>query len=193
MKNLRILAAGVFALLLISAAAAQEPISPEKRKLIAELITVTKTDEQLRSTTDIMLRSMERSYPLIFEESLSGMKNLSPAQRKQLGAQMAASFRSISTKFRERLPQRINYSEYIEKSVYPLYDKHFTASELQDMVDFYRSPTGQKTITEMPSLLADSAKMAEENLTPPLIQLMKEIIAEELAALAPPLQEDIKK
>ena len=36
----------------------------------------------------------------------------------------------------------------------PLYDKYFSAQEVKDLIRFYESPIGQKTITVLPELMA---------------------------------------
>lgn len=43
----------------------------------------------------------------------------------------------------------------IMKDVPTVYARHFTAQELRDMVAFYKSPTGAKSLKEMPALLAE--------------------------------------
>ena len=43
-----------------------------------------------------------------------------------------------------------------------VYSKHFTADELRDLVAFYRTETGRKTIEVMPSILAETTTMGTE-------------------------------
>lgn len=38
----------------------------------------------------------------------------------------------------------------------PIYQRHFTADEIEGMLKFYRSPLGQKVITEMPTTMGEA-------------------------------------
>jgi hypothetical protein len=42
------------------------------------------------------------------------------------------------------------------KAAVPVYQKHFTKGDIDALVAFYASPTGQKMLREMPALLAES-------------------------------------
>jgi hypothetical protein len=37
-----------------------------------------------------------------------------------------------------------------------IYARHFTAQELRELAAFYRTPTGQKALKEMPQVMADT-------------------------------------
>ena len=43
-----------------------------------------------------------------------------------------------------------------------IYEKHFTRDELRELVRFYGTPLGKKTLETLPQILADSAKVGEE-------------------------------
>jgi hypothetical protein len=40
-----------------------------------------------------------------------------------------------------------------------IYARHFTAAELRDMLAFYKTPTGQKTLKVMPQVMSDTLAM----------------------------------
>jgi hypothetical protein len=44
----------------------------------------------------------------------------------------------------------------------PVYQHHFTADELDGMLKFYRSPLGQKVITEMPTTMAEANQAGQQ-------------------------------
>jgi hypothetical protein len=166
-----------------SLAEAQNTLSEGKRKLIAELIVITKMDKQVNEITDVMLKSMEVTYPIGFQRALENNPNLTPKEREKLAASANESFRSFSKRFRERLPQAINYSQYIEDTVYPLYDKFFSEKELSDLVAFYKSETGKKVIETMPQIYAESTRLAQELLMPKILKLLDELMREDLENL----------
>ncbi len=42
----------------------------------------------------------------------------------------------------------------------PIYEQYFTESELQDLIDFYESPTGRKVLEVNPMILKDSMEIS---------------------------------
>ena len=182
-KTLITLTIITFTLIVNKSINAQSEISPEKQKLIAELVVLTKTDTQMVEITDSILASYEETYPIILEQALRSQGTLSEDELQKLTAQMTTSFQSFNKKFRERLPQKMDYNKFIRESIYPLYDKYFTEQELTDLIAFYKTETGKKVVTTMPKLFADSSKMAEVYLLPVVLQLVDEIIREEIKSL----------
>ena len=50
--------------------------------------------------------------------------------------------------------------EELEQAVVPVYQKHLTKADVDALIAFYSSPTGQKLITEMPAIVAESMQAA---------------------------------
>jgi hypothetical protein len=44
----------------------------------------------------------------------------------------------------------------------PVYQRHFTADEMEGLLKFYRSPLGQKVITEMPNTMAEANQAGQQ-------------------------------
>ncbi|MCW1914839.1 DUF2059 domain-containing protein [Luteolibacter sp. GHJ8] len=55
---------------------------------------------------------------------------------------------------------RIFSSPDVRKKFVELYDKHFTADEIVELTEFYRTPLGKKTLAAMPSIMTDAMKVA---------------------------------
>jgi hypothetical protein len=81
----------------------------------------------------------------------------------------------------------------LNESVYTIYDKHFTEAELKDLVAFYSTPTGKKTIEMMPAIFADSMKASQEKLLPPLLKIVNEVLEEERKSLLSNAQSTVGK
>ncbi|MEI7036907.1 DUF2059 domain-containing protein [Fulvimonas yonginensis] len=43
----------------------------------------------------------------------------------------------------------------------PIYQRHFTAADIQGLIKFYRSPLGRKVITEMPATMAEGMQLGQ--------------------------------
>jgi len=166
------------------AANAQAPISEEKRKLISELAIIMKMDkESVAHTMDTLLKEMESSYTPSFREAVDQADGLSPEEKERLKATAIERYQSFSRRFRERLPQVVDYGKFVEETIYPLLDKFYTEQELSDMISFYRTPTGQKLVDTWPQLYAESIRMAQEKLLPQIAPLVKQLIEEDRKAI----------
>ena len=72
----------------------------------------------------------------------------------------AATIADMRTAFEQAL---VKFTGQVMKSAPEVYARHFTAKELQDMIAFYKSPTGVKALHEMPKVMTDvSAQMAPQ-------------------------------
>jgi len=48
------------------------------------------------------------------------------------------------------------------QAMVPVYQKHFTEREINDLVAFYSSPTGQKMVKEMPAITSEAMQSSQE-------------------------------
>jgi uncharacterized protein len=180
---------------LASAAAAQTPppppppahvIKPEKRALIRELFIAMEADKMAQQVMDVMLGQMEPHLTRTLARSVPDGARLSAAEREQFQKRMAESTARMWRRLRELLPQRAPFSEVMEQIYFPLYDKHFTESELKDLAAFYKSPTGKKFISVVPQLTQESMAMIGELMMPKIAALVNEVVEEEVKNLKKP-------
>ncbi|SEP60484.1 DUF2059 domain-containing protein [Flavobacterium urocaniciphilum] len=45
--------------------------------------------------------------------------------------------------------------------VVPIYDKHFTESEIDDLIKFYNTPVGKKMISKLPEIMQESMEVGQ--------------------------------
>ncbi|WP_240732313.1 MULTISPECIES: DUF2059 domain-containing protein [Dyella] len=55
-----------------------------------------------------------------------------------------------------------NGSQQFIGRLVPIWQKHFTADEMEGMLKFYRSPLGQKVIAEMPATMAEATQAGQQ-------------------------------
>lgn len=139
---------------------AQEAGGANASKLASEVITRTKVAETVAPILDQML---------VMQFQQAAKQANDPAK--------AAVIMKMGAKIRERFKTRM--PELMELNA-ALYAKYFTTSELQDLLNFYSTPTGAKLITSQGKLMGESVTMsqawakkflAEE--TPKIVEEMK--------------------
>lgn len=166
-----------------------EPVTivPEKRQLIHQLLDIAQSKNLTSRTVDVMLTQMEHNYAQMIQEMEPQLTSSPQGLSKEQFSKLAVEEQQHTLqRFRELYTQQIDLPAIMEQVAEPLYDQYFTTEELQNLVTFYRSPTGQKTIQVMPDLMRSSMQHTSELLQPKVMALMKQILAEETERLRRP-------
>lgn len=87
---------------------------------------------------------------------------------KQMAGAMVGSLTQSLKQARPDIPQRVldmlpeeviaTFEENMDSfkdAMIPIYDRHFTGEEVKEMIRFYATPLGQKTIKVMPALMQE--------------------------------------
>lgn len=181
MSAARCLAAAVASTLFAVGAAVAE-VDESKRELIRELILLSGGDTAANQIADLTLAQLAPAYETVVEEVLVSEVDLSDQQKQALRGHLA-DFGSFSQTFRERFPERVDMDQVLESIYVPLYDESFSTQELQEIVIFYRTPTGRKVVEVLPRLLQQGMQQTLPAVQPKVMALVGEILAEQRAEL----------
>ena len=124
----------------VGQAAPEEKTAParEKRADIERLMKVTKAAEMGAQMGDLMAQQIVQ---------LSGADTPEAVARCREFA---------ATAVREMLAQK-----GLMKELVPVYEKHFSHEEIREMIAFYETPLGKKSIEVMPEVMADSMQIGQ--------------------------------
>ena len=168
MRLLSIFRAGLLSLglvLTLPTHAEVAPLEPAKRADIEQLMTTMNVAANMKAMSNAMMQS--------FMQSLGkGRKDLSAEQMQEVGA-------TASEVFAE------NYNSFHELMVH-LYHKHFTATDIQQLLSFYGTDIGKKMIAVTPALTKESFEVGAQwgqVLAPLIQQRVKERLAAQGVAL----------
>ncbi len=167
---------------------AQQDISAEKQALIREFLEVMGGQKSANEMMDMMITFQEKESPKMISSLIEQDDNLTSAQKQELQQMTAESAKRVSKRIREFLTERLNIGQMIEEISFPIYDKNYTESELRDIIAFYRTPTGQKTIALAPQLMMEAMMAFSEKFTPKFQEFIKETTEAELVHLTQKLQ-----
>lgn len=188
-----LLVAGLFLLFCCPLTFAQDTISPQKKVLIQEFLEVTGGKKAANEMIDLMMRAQGAEAAKMMGSMVNDDKTLSAAEKSELKKTMTESAERTSERISKFFAERLNFGEVMEEMMVPLYDKYFTESELMDLVTFYRSPTGQKLVASLPSLMVDTIGAVSEKIMPKLQEFMKEAAEAEMAILKEKVKPAVKK
>jgi len=172
------------------------PIAPAKSVLIAELLQLTEmkktatqvyeglVEQQRKLSTDLITQTLETH---------SEFKQLSDENKERVRKDALEESTRTERRIQELIDERMDFTRLIEDISYELYDKYFTEEELKDLVEFYKSPTGKKSIAVVPKLFAESMELAGRALQPKLQEVITVFMKEESERLDRELKALIKE
>lgn len=170
----------VFALLLVPVITkGQEPVGSGKQALIKELLDVTEANKTATKMIDSVVEAMNAQYRQMVERLADADTNMTPAQREEVKLQIAENQAKYSTELMRRIKQRVDIGQVIEDISSSLYEKYFSENELRDLISFYKTATGRKTLSVLPQLFAESIRNTSEKLSPILTSIITEMASEE--------------
>jgi hypothetical protein len=112
--------------------------------------------EDVKKLFDVMA-SREQMQQML-QQVFSQMRSLSHEQIKQrhpdISQEEIARMDRLSTDFIKKFPV-----DDMLNDLMPIYQKHFTKSEIDALIAFYSSPTGQKFLHEMPAVTAEAMQV----------------------------------
>jgi hypothetical protein len=132
--------------------AAEADPTQRQRELIVELLELTSGGNTLKAVMTAMLEHSEKQ--LLGQAEARGDVPRDLEERKELYALLHEELAGI------------DLLAALAEPAIRIYAKHYTERELADLVAFYRTPTGRKSIAVMPQLVRESAEAASQHLGP---------------------------
>ena len=158
----RYLAIFVFVLLLAAAASAQAPSLPEQpctREDVVRLFDVMQIRQQMELVTKQMLQQMRGM-------GREEMKDRNPAVTPQ---QLAKA--DVLT---DKIMKSMSISDMLDDMI-PVYQKHLSKSDVDEMIKFYSTSTGQKILREMPAMTAEGMQAMQPRLHKQMDEITRQI------------------
>jgi len=135
--------------------------APPTQSQIDELLKVTRVRESIAN----MLPHLQASHQQMIQQLMAG-RELSEQQQQQLDKMMATAMKTVA--------ELLSW-EQLQPLYRDLYAQTFDAEEVQAMIDFYASPTGQSMVQKMPLLMQNAMQAVQERLIPFLQELQHNI------------------
>lgn len=167
----------------VAPVAVSATLTPAKKALILELLKMTDADKQVEMILNQLTLSHQRRYPILFAQAVNAAPNLSEEKKKELIASAQEQSTRSSERLRQLFVQKIDLSKVMQEVALQVYDKNFTESEMQDIITFYKTPTGKKTLQALPAVMSESMEMTTALISPPLGEIMKQVMEEERVRL----------
>jgi len=157
----RCIATFVFGLLLLAPASAQSPPidAQSSREDVIRLFDVM----QIRPQMELVMRQMFQQMRAMSREEMKDRK-------VQVGPEDMAKADAVA----DKIMKEVSISDIIDDMV-PVYQKHLSKNDVDEMIKFYSTPTGQKILREMPAMTAEGMQAMQPRLRKQMDQISREI------------------
>ena len=92
--------------------------------------------------------------------TLTGTGNLGVQALHSLLPSLKASAPDVPPEFWDDFMKEVDPNELVNLTV-PIYMRHFTENEIQEMIRFYKTPTGQKLVQKQPQVMQESMQAGQ--------------------------------
>jgi len=159
MRLLRVIIASVFLFSLAAYAQQQAADAPASREQILKLFEVMHIRQQMRSVMEGVMKqqsslvrdSLKQRYPQITDEEMAHMHDV-----------MLESMNELPV-------------DGMLDDMIPVYQKHLTQPDVEAMITFYSSPTGQKLMQEMPAMTSEGMQAAYPRMQKQMEKVMQRV------------------
>jgi hypothetical protein len=162
----------VLVLALAVAPCAARADEASKRAKVEELVSVMHMDRMMNQMLEAIKGQTEQAM------QQPGADSMTPEQKK------------IETDYQAKALQIVIDSmgwKAMEPEFVTLYAQNFTEEEIDGMVTFYKSPTGQAVLNKMPQLMSSAMQLAQSRMVDiqPKMKALMEDRAKQMAAATP--------
>lgn len=124
----------------LSCAAQSTADSPATKEDVERYLQAIHSSDMMSKMVDAMSRPM---HQMVHDEYMKNQDRL------------PGNFEEQNNQRLDSMMKDMPWDEMMEAMV-PAYQKHFTKGDIDALISFYSSPTGQKMLREMPEIMADA-------------------------------------
>ena len=163
---------------------------PQKQALLKDLVKAMNLKGNTEKLMEAQFAQMESMFPQMMSSSFPDVATMPKERQEEIQKKAVASGMHAMKRIRELSAQKIDFGTIVEQIYLPIYDKYFSTEEVNDLLKFYRSPTGKKFIESTPSFTQEAMQKSSEILLPKVMEIVNQVMAEErekiLKDLPPP-------
>jgi hypothetical protein len=113
--------------------------APASKEDIEKYLDVMHTRDTMKTMADTMSKQMRQ----LVAEQMKKQPGMTPEMEERVN------------KMTSDLIKKMPFDEMLDAMI-PVYQKHFTKGNIDDLLAFYSTPTGQKVIKELPAITAEA-------------------------------------
>lgn len=155
---------------------------------LKELFDITGIKNNYVEMNNAIINQMQGGFFQAIDQNLNA-DSYTEEQRKQIGEILKKRFSEMVKNYEGFVSKSIPY-EKVESEIYlPLYKETYTESEINELLAFYKSPAGKKTIEVGQKVLQQAAEKSAEKYDEIIVDFVKKEIEENLEIVKKEIEE----
>lgn len=161
---------------------AQQTISPEKKSLIQEFRKLTGS-QNINLSVNFTSADIEETFLARIEQD----KELNNAQKKELKESVAQAKVRMDKQIQDFFADKAGIQQLSEETALSLYDKNFTETELRDLIVFYQTPVGKKSLlfllsekTKLANAFGEAFRQKLQDFTEPMVEKEQDLLEQKI-------------
>lgn len=118
----------------------------------AVLLTLASAQAAAKQASEKQVRELMQVF---------GMNRMFTQMNSQMAGMMGQQLPCVPASYWNGFLDEKSIDELTEKMV-PVYQRHFTAEDIDGLLKFYRSPLGKKVVAEMPATMAEGMQVGQQ-------------------------------
>jgi len=166
----------------LSAVCAEEAKSgddSEKKAVVNELLDASRVTRNAQMGFNMVMEQELRGINAALADGIDKDTKLTKEEKEAKKKDLIAKIDKRLRRFKQLSEEKIQLSQLTSNVYVKLYEKYFTLNELKDMVAWYKSPTGQRTLDVTPQLSTEAMQMINVTLIPRMHDVTQQLEQEE--------------
>ena len=168
------IALAVLASLALSMPSAYAQVDPKAAEAVKELLVTMKYREMMQQSMQQMNQQMPTMMLHGAKAAINASAKLSDEQKKAQIAKAEREIPKVSATFASMFNDPKLYDD-MTAEIIPLYARHFTASEINEMAAFYKTPVGAKMLAVTPQIMQESMAISQRVFMPRMSEAIKQL------------------
>lgn len=161
---------------------AQQNITLEKRNLIQELRNATGS-QNINLSVNFTSADIEDTFLARIEND----KDLTEAQKKDLQKSVAQAKERMDKQIQDFFADKVAIQQLSEETAISVYDKNFTEPELRELIIFYKTPIGKKSLVfflseknNLADAFSEAFREKLQNFTQPMVEREQDLLEKQI-------------
>ncbi len=146
---------------------------------LKQLFELTGVKNNYAGLNNVIINQMQAGFFQAADQNING-DTLSEEQKQQVGEMLKTRFGEMVKGYQMYISEKMPY-EQVEQEIYmPLYKETYTQDEVKELIAFYSSPVGKKTIEFSQKIPEQAAKKSAEKYDSLITEYVKQQIDENI-------------
>lgn len=156
--------------------------SPDKAQLIKDVLNAARANRNAQLGYDLALSQELKGMTAAVTSRIDNDTRLTAEQKLDNKRLALMALNKRMSRLKQLMAEKINITQLVNDVYLKMYDKYFTTQELKDMLAWYQSPTGQKSLDTLPKLTDESMTLINASVMPKIREITIQMAEEDKAA-----------